>query len=228
MRKGPFEHIITLFTPAQCYICRSEETELCYACFETISHDLESRCYKCNKLTKSNKICHSCRSSSRLRRVWWLGVYKDDMKLLIRAMKYNRQRALARVFGDYLAQTLPHLPEDTLVVPAPTASARVRQRGFDQAYLIAAQFASNRQLPFKPLLYRTSQVDLIGKSRVQRTTLMAKSLAVQHTAEVRGATILLIDDVLTTGSTLEAGATLLRDHGAKHIDGAVLARNLLN
>lgn len=222
---SPIEYMITLLTPTQCYICKTDGIELCESCFEIINKEVISRCYKCNKLTRGQTVCASC--SSRLRRVWWLGTYELVLKDLIHQMKYHRQRSLARTFGRYMAQTLPYIAETTLVIPIPTATKRIRQRGFDQAALIAQTFATQRQLPLHPLLYRTSSVDLVGKSRPQRIEAMAKSLGISHAEQLKGKNIILIDDVLTTGATLEAAAALLRQHGVKHVDAAIVARDML-
>ena len=142
-------------------------------------------------------------------------------------MKFQRRRAYARSFGVLLAQILPYLPEDTAVVPCPTASKRVRMRGFDQACLIAQSFAAERGLRYQPVLVRTTQVDQIGKRRSERLKQMAGSFRVRRPDTIKGSSILLIDDVLTTGATLEAAAAVLRAAGAKHVDAAVVGRHLL-
>ena len=200
---------------------------LCFECAQTIVPEVESRCYLCNKLTSQNKICSSCRPRSRLRRVWWLGPYKHVLKELVFEMKYSRKRAYAREFGKLLDSALPYFPEDTIVMPVPTASKRIRERGYDQAVLIAESFSKQRGLPLSLAIMRTSQAEQIGKRRVERMKQMESSLSMKNSNSVKGKNILLIDDVLTTGATLESAARLLRENGAKHVDGAVVARHLL-
>lgn len=223
---SPLEHIVAALSPLECSICNKENFMLCFACRPQILGGLDSRCYLCNKLVPQHQVCPSCRSRSALRRVWWLGAYETALKTLIYQMKYQRRRVFARQFGTYLAETIPYLPEDTLVVPAPTATGRVRARGYDQAVLIAAAFAKARSLPFCNALNRSNQADQIGTGRRQRFEQMKHSFAVKPTAPISGASILLIDDVLTTGATLEAAARLLRSSGARHVDAAVIARHL--
>lgn len=200
---------------------------LCPACAQETIEEIESRCYLCNKLTKQNRVCTSCKGRTSLRRVWWLGSYKDVLKELILQLKFQRKRAYAREFGMYLAQALPYLPEDTIVVSVPTASKRIRARGYDQAALIAAAFARKKGLVYKNILVRTSQVDQIGKDRTSRIKQMRDSIRMDTGAHIRGTTVLLIDDVLTTGASLEAAARLLRAQGAKHVDAAIIARHML-
>lgn len=198
---------------------------LCSHCAETAIEKQNSRCYMCNKLTKQQRVCVSCRSRSSLRRVWWLSKHSGITKELIRDMKFHRKRAYAREFGVILADTLSFVPEDTIVVPIPTASSRIRHRGFDQALLIARAFARQRGLRFASLLLREGQHDQIGKTRKERYEQMQQSFSLKK-ATIKNANILLIDDVLTSGATLEAAAKLLRQQGARHVDAMVVARQL--
>lgn len=143
-------------------------------------------------------------------------------------MKYRRNRAYAREFGVLLADAVGYLPAQTIVTHLPTASKRIRQRGFDQAALIAESFAKQLQLSYAPLLYRTTQVDQIGKNRRERLAQMQSSFALHGSkTAVVGSTITLIDDVITTGASIEAAATMLRKNGAIHVDAAVVARHFL-
>lgn len=224
---SPLEHIVAAVTPLECAICKIEKFMLCGVCTGHVIATLDSRCYLCNKLTSQHRVCKSCSSKSSLRRVWWLGVYDTPIfRTLIYQMKYQRRRAFAREFGNLLAESLPFISEKTLIVPVPTASKRIRLRGYDQAVLIAEQFAMARQLKLVKALMRTNQVDQIGRKRAERFKQMAGSFQVNAPNIIKGAHILLIDDVLTTGATLETAAKLLRKSGARHVEAAVIARHL--
>ncbi len=219
------ERAVELLTPFDCFICGREGNMLCRSCAETRIEEQISRCYLCNKITVQHRTCRSCHS--KLRRVWWLGSYESTIKSLIYSMKYQRNRGYGRELGLLLADSISYLPKETLVVSAPTAPKRIRQRGFDQAELIAKQVAGVHKLDYKPLLYRATQVDQIGKNRLQRYQQMRGSIKVLKPGQIQGRSILLIDDVLTTGATLEAAARVLRESGAAHVDAAVVARHLL-
>lgn len=225
----PLESVIRLITPDNCYLCYKESDMLCLDCSEKTLAENESRCYKCNRLTSQSKLCSSCRSSSSLRRVWWLGNYQKTLKDLVRIMKFNHKRSYARSFGNLLASSLPYLPESTIVVPVPTASTRIRKRGFDQAVLIARSFAKSRNLQYAEIIVRNSQKDQIGQRRSQRFKQMEESFKLLNSKIklIDGCSVILIDDVITTGATIEAAASLLRKYGAKHVDAAVVARHLL-
>lgn len=223
----PIELIISILTPSRCYLCNNEVDMLCDDCIEIIKQEPISRCYKCNKISKYNQVCVSCRTSSRLRRVWWLGDYEKVLKALVSKMKFGRKRSYARIFGILLSSLLVYIPEDTIVVPVPTASSRVRRRGFDQSCLIASTLANTKGLSYVEALTRTSQEDQIGKRRIDRFKQMQNSLTVKSKIDLTGKNILLVDDVLTSGATLEAAAGLLRSSGANHVDAVVVTRRLL-
>jgi ComF family protein len=224
---SPVEKVISLLTPANCMICSIEGKELCSGCFLTSIPSVTPRCYICNKLMVDSAVCLSCRSRSRLRRVWSLGLYKEELKQLIWSIKYQRNRSAARMLGQYLAEKIQFLPAGTIVVPVPTATNRVRMRGFDQSLVLAEAFARARKLPFRLVFRRINQIEQIGKRRSERMKQMQDSLILTNENVIKDKNILLIDDVLTTGATLEAASALLRDSGAKHVDAAVIARRLL-
>lgn len=226
MNISPIESLVSLLAPSDCAICKRESDMLCRACRDTTYRGIDSRCYLCNRITNQHQVCVGCRSKSSLRRVWWLDEYKDITKQLIKELKFQRKRAYARAFGSILAEALPYLPDGTLVVPVPTANTRVRQRGFDQAVLVAQQFARQRGLAYHPLLRRLHQNDQIGKSRVERYQQMQHSFLVVQEKLPPKVTILLVDDVLTSGATLESAAKLLRRHGTAHVDACVIARHV--
>lgn len=227
MNINPIEYLISIVSPEQCRLCYSDAIMVCDDCLGKNILEIESRCYICNKLTYQNQICSNCRSSSRLRRVWWLSEYKDPIKTYIHDMKFHRKRAYARKFGNILADTLPYLDKDTIVIPAPTASRRIRQRSFDQAVLIARSLGVARNLSVvSGALVRQSQADQIGKHRTERIKQMKGCFIVRNKALLSNKSVLLVDDVITTGATLEAAAEALRLCGARHVDAVVVARHI--
>ena len=216
---------MTILTRDQCLICKISEGPICETCFVELSEDAASRCYKCNKLTKQNTVCLSCKS--KLRRVWWAGIYESEIKNIIGQMKLGRKRAVARQVGRYLADILPYIDRTTIVVPVLTAPKRVRRRGFDHAELIAQHLADEKALTYLNILRRINSSDQIGKRRSERIAQMRNSFELKESLNIKGKSILLVDDVLTTGATLESAASLLRSKGAAHVDAVVIARHVL-
>lgn len=220
---NPLEQLVTSLTFVKCYICQGHEGPICTQCADSLASDIESRCYICNKITKQNRVCGT--HASALRRVWWLGAYDDVLKEIVSTIKLGRGRAAARGLGRACAQALPYMHSDTCVAAIPTAPKRVRRRGFDHSVLIARTLAESKDMPMRTLLGRRSNVDQIGKRRRERIAQM--QTVFQASEPVKGKTILLVDDIITTGATIEAAARCLRDAGARHVDAVVVARHLL-
>jgi ComF family protein len=120
-------------------------------------------------------------------------------------------------FGESIGQ-------DVLIVPVPTARRRVRSRGYDQAVVIARALAKRKGCRYAPLLLRYGSQEQKQADRFQRRQQLRGAYAVREPASAVGARILLIDDVVTTGATLEEAATLLKAAGARVVGGLVFAR----
>ena len=128
--------------------------------------------------------------------------------------------------AELLHDSLPLLPKDTIIVPIPTISSHVRQRGYDQVDLIAQHFARLRNLPYQRLLVRRTRTVQHTASRADRLR-QAKDMfgikderSVKQLGNSRG--VLLIDDIITTGSTLRSAAELLNNYEIS-VFGAALA-----
>ena len=165
------------------------------------------------------------------------GSYDGGLRELIHLLKYAHVRPAANVLGRMLAETISDLKSsfgnaDLVVVPVPLHAHKLRQRGFNQAELIA-----QAALKLKPagerltlnaavLQRRRDTQSQIGLTRHQRRQNMRGAFAVVKTGEVEGREILLVDDVFTTGTTVSECARVLRRAGATRVWVATVARTL--
>lgn len=117
----------------------------------------------------------------------------------------------------------PPLPPDVIIVPIPTATKRIRTRGYDQAALIARQLAKCRGVQYREALFRTNNTRQVGAGRHGRRTQLKGVFISRRPDELTGKQILLVDDVLTTGATLESAAYTLRKCGVTVINAVVFA-----
>lgn len=223
---NPIEMAVSLLAPHTCIVCKREGAALCIDCAVHKLTPLLPRCYRCGKAKDSPEICANCKPSSALRQVWLGVAYKDTAKEAIALLKFSRSKAMADSLAEWLNGYLPELTGDTLVSHAPTAYSRIRMRGYDQAQLIAKSFARKRQLHYIEVLRRTTTTRQVGASRVERFKQLHNAFAVRNPERLAGRHILLVDDVLTTGATLESAAKTLAVAGVKAIDAVVVAHAL--
>ncbi len=219
------DRFIGLIAPHNCLGCDDEGSLLCEYCRSELLVPVPERCYRCHAQAADSQTCSKCRKRSRLQNVWVTTDYDGTAKALIGRLKFGRTTAAADVIAKQIQNTLPYLPEDVLIVSVPTASNRVRQRGYDQAQLIARQLVARTGHQYAPALVRMGQSRQVGSNRQQRLVQLKDAFRMSHRGSqlVGGKQILLIDDILTTGATLEAAAQILRNAGAKSVMGAVFA-----
>jgi ComF family protein len=188
--------------------------------------------------------CPVCRRIERpFERAVAYGSYEGGLRELIHLLKYNGVRPAANVLGRMLAEVIialePSFDEAGLfdqgsiaVVPVPLYKAKRRQRGFNQAELIAAAalkvYPARERLQLVPdLLLRTRDThSQIGLTSHQRRANLRGAFAVARAAEVTGRQVLLVDDVYTTGTTATECARMLRRAGARQVWVATVARTL--
>lgn len=217
------ERIIGLLAPHSCLVCASEGSLLCAWCAPDAIDVVPARCYRCSAVSQDSRVCTNCRKKSPIDHVWVGSVYDGVAKLLIRKLKFERGKAASHAIAALLEESLPHLPAGTVVTYVPTASRRIRLRGYDHAKLIAERFAKLRGLSCSPLLVRHGHSRQVRSSKTARAEQAAKSYSAKR-PKITYDTVLLIDDILTTGATIEAASRVLKKAGVKHINAAVFAQ----
>ena len=148
---------------------------------------------------------------------------------IIHEFKYARQMHLRHLIGHWLRAALDdeRLRDVSfdVIVPVPLHPARQRERGFNQASLLAESLSAEISLPSRPVLervrYTTTQTALDRSERMEN---LRNAFRLRKNANVRGLRVLLIDDVLTTGSTLSECARVLKRAGAISVHAATAAR----
>lgn len=215
-------------SPAECYGCGAENHVICEACAAAEIIDFGERCAFCGRLSPGGRTCSKCRSNAP-RHVWVTSDYDGLARELITKYKFGHLRVAAEDLAKLMSQTFRDFCaelSDYMVVPVPTATSRRRERGFDQAELLAQTIANNLNLGYSPALARLGQSRQLGSKRELRLKQAADSYYVRLPELVRGRNILLVDDVITTGATLRAATKTLRGAGARRIDGLVFAKRL--
>jgi ComF family protein len=186
---------------------------------------------------RSTNRCTSCQlEAPHFSRAVAYGAYDGGLRELIHLLKYDRVEPAAGVLGTMLATAIRKLnvaAESLLVIPVPLYRDKRRERGFNQAELLARKALkevgwSNAQLANNVLDRIRLTVSQIGLTRPQRIANLRGAFRVSHLSRVRGRDVLLVDDVMTTGTTASECGRILRKAGARNIWVATVARTLKN
>lgn len=227
-----FESVIGWLAPPTCLSCGKEGSAICGACSEQRITPFGERCWRCNKLSQGGKTCEGCRHTGSPSGVWIVSNYEDAARNLLSLYKFSQQRAAAQPIARLMADTFlensgpAHTSMTYLVVPVPTATARVRERGFDHTDLLAKQIAAILRLSEAKALRRLGQTRQLGSRREERLAQLNGSFIAKNPRRVQGRNILLVDDVVTTGGTIIAATKALRMAGAKRVDALLFAKRL--
>lgn len=220
---GLINKLVAMIAPHECIVCGVQGSILCTSCQSVEIFEVPSRCYRCKKLTKEFRVCVSCKSSSSLNHVWVSTLYDPIPKKLIRKLKFEYAIDAARDMAQIMDNLTP-VTDSFEVIHIPTASSRVRSRGFDHSKEITKNFCKIRSQIPQSYLIRIGQTRQVRSSPQMRKKQMQDAFLCPH--DMTGKSILLIDDVLTTGSTLESAAKVLRKAGVKTVSALVFAQKM--
>lgn len=218
--------------PTTCLLCNNpgmDNQDLCEPCLLSLTRNYHC-CYRCAEIFETNVLspvlCGHCLSQPpAFDETHAPFIYDDNIGHLIRTLKFNRHYPNARLLGTLLAESLStsiELPE--LIIPVPLHPSQYRRRGFNQALEIAKAVAKQLAIPLdfnncKRHRVTPSQSSLTAKQRrknLRNVFSITKPLNCQHVA--------IVDDVMTTGTTVNELAKVLKKSGIQRVDVWVCAR----
>lgn len=223
---------IDLLFPPLCGGCEQSGHRFCTTCQAALTKITAPICQWCGYPLNSTQACPSCQTPqsthtpSALTGIRSVAFFEGPLRHALHRLKYQQDVILADALARLLVEAWRtwELPGE-VVVPVPLSERRLRERGYNQAGLLARAFAELTDLQFAPeavtrIRHTESQVTLTA---TQRHANVAGAFQAQA-RPVTGRTIVLIDDVCTTGATLESAAEALRAAGATSIWGFTLGR----
>lgn len=212
--------------PSACAGCGEWGTWLCPVCAGDLVYVKAQNCFRCKRIMPQGRTCPRCRRHTDLDGlVVALHYSEGPTRELVHQTKYDRIYELAGVLGSLAASAWEeHGIKCDAVTAVPLHISKARDRGFNQAELIAVQVARQVGLPFHRALSRVrATTRQAGLSRTERQTNVYRAFRVVES--VWQQSFVVVDDVSATGATLEEVARALKDAGAKRVWGLVVARN---
>ena len=238
--KGIVKVLVDLIFPPVCAFCgtplaEDDRGEICPGCLRNVRFVSPPICPKCGlpfvSQSGDDHLCGQC-----LRGKWHfgsaraLGLYDGPLREAIHALKYEGKAFLAKPLVGLLDRAYPFMDYGSydLLVPVPLHPKRLRERGFNQALVLGRAMARREGVSCTGFVLRKTrssapQIDLSPKEREKN---VKGSFAVVDPAKVRGKRVLLIDDVMTTGSTVNECARELLKAGVMEVDVFTLARTV--
>ncbi|MEO0019047.1 MAG: ComF family protein [candidate division WOR-3 bacterium] len=226
-----FRSLADFLFPPVCFGCDEEIEEglICDSCRLLLFTSELDVCCRCGRPCLPDAgVCGRCKLPLSLSRVRAVGVYQPPFQGLIQALKYLEKTALVPVLGGALALLFEQdsqLKRADGICSVPLHPARLRERGFNQAYLLAKEVSNITGLPLLDPLIRKRNTESQTKMKddAERMENVQDAFMVKPGVKFQGERLILVDDVMTTGATISAAANELLKAGAADVMGLVLA-----
>jgi ComF family protein len=219
--------LLDLIYPPRCPGCGRVGYAFCEGCRARVQYIVPPVCRRCGSPLAEEGLCHRCRTvPSNLNGVLAVAIFSDPIRQAIHALKYENNTTLAAPLGEMMVDTWRRsdLPDADLIVPVPLHRRRYAERGYNQAILLARVLGHGLGLPVdnRTLVRLRATPPQVGLTQVERKRNVEGAFACLGSP--KGKTIVVVDDVCTTGATLEACAAALRTAGAANVWAFTLAR----
>jgi ComF family protein len=231
--KRGYNYLLDLLLPPRCVVCGKVETWLCDACAPSLPVSRRPICPRCGDAWDDVGLCARCRADPlRVAPIVSVFLFQDAVRDAIHALKYRGGRHVVRPLAERMAAYWLDVGlHSDLLLPVPLHPEREAQRGYNQAALLAIALAPQVEVPVElTILYKiratASQTHLNWHDRwdnVKDAFACSDAPEQGNGHDLTGLRITLIDDVATTGATLDACAVALLAHGARSVSAFTLA-----
>ena len=222
MYSGTLKILVDLLLPRTCVFCDTQKSLLCDYCRNNkLQYYAHHFCHVCHKELSDNLVHPECRESTKIDGVFVVAHYNKFAKILIEEMKYNLYFAISKEIGFLMKAKLSdyNISYDALI-PVPLHKFKENYRGFNQAELLSRVITTQVDNCLKRTKNTKSQVSL---NREERFENLKNVFELKHKVNYKA--VLIVDDVMTSGSTLEECSKVLKHAGVKKVYGLVFARD---
>lgn len=233
------ESVFDVIFPKYCLVCQAEGMYCCELCQLSLNPIYPLACFSCQRVSPYGELCSDCRPRFSFDGVIIVADYEDEIiSTMIKQCKYRYIKELGEIMGRLLAQKIKKLLErsnvssefeeyffHSLVTAIPLSNRRRRQREFNQAELIAHFFGYYFLLSSSyTILSRDHRRPQVALSEKVRRKNIAGSFSANIDLGYVPSMVLVIDDVITTGATLEEAARVLKAKGVEKVWGLMIAK----
>lgn len=227
LTKNIGEFLLDVAFPKKCASCGKLDTLFCEKCRAKIIFLKTQNCPFCLKITTRGRVCPSCKSKSALTGVYVVAHFEGPLKEVIHRYKYEFVKAIKDDLADVAWPYLEDFPKNAVLTCVPSSPKRLAWRGYNQAEEIAKILARKTGMRFYPNLlkrteYKIPQTQLRRKERFEN---VKNAFKIDKKIDLEGKQVVIFDDLVTSGATLDACAGEIRKMGATRVWGFVLARN---
>lgn len=218
--------------PKRCVACKKIGDYFCADCFSRMSFSVKLLCIECNRNVIDGLTHTSCKKNDSIDGVFAAVVYSSVMKKALYTFKYppyvsDLKNSLGELFYEGIIQHeafIHSLTENSVFMPIPLHPQKFKKRGYNHAALLAKDLSKRLAISYSDILIRKKMtMPQFGLSKHQRGENMRDAFSLK--VPISAQTVFLIDDILTSGSTMKEAAKVLKESGVTYVWGLVLARD---
>ena len=212
-----FSAIADLIFPYKCVICHKENEIICQKCLKSLKP------LPCNIIEPRDGID----------KIYCYEAYTGNLKTVIQKLKFNKKQKIADILGEKMAEILKvNLAglENMILIPVPLHKKREKERGFNQSLLICKKISEKLNIPYlQDNIIRTKETKYMYRlSKKERFANVKQAFKIVNPESIKNKTVIIIDDIFTTGATISQIAKLLKKNGINKVIGATVAMATLN
>lgn len=230
-----WSNVINQFFPKgiKCILCGEELSHntlysICDDCMEKLPYNNGHNCLRCDRpINNMGNYCVNCKNGTLyFKNNKSLFLYKPPINTVVRKLKYDNRKFLSDTFGNMLAGEVSRMDHDfDIVIPVPLFPKRQKKRGYNQSELLCGAMKEKLKMNVDTnvLIKIRNTRTQANLTRTERMENLSDAFMVKDRKMVKGKTILLVDDVFTTGTTINECAKTLIEAGAKAVYSITLA-----